>query len=77
MLLQLNEPGHAFEQFELTLKKEPGRFRALYGAARAAELGGNRDASKKYYRELLRTAARADEPGRPELRESRRAMSRE
>jgi hypothetical protein len=77
MLLQLNEPGHAFEQFELTLKKEPGRFRALYGAARAAELSGNRDASMKYYRELLRVAARADDPGRPEMRENRRAMSRE
>jgi hypothetical protein len=77
MLLQLNEPEHALEQFELTLKKEPGRFRALYGAARAAELGGNRDVSKKYYRELLRVAARADDPGRPELGESRRAMSRD
>jgi tetratricopeptide (TPR) repeat protein len=77
MLLQLNEPEHAFEQFELTLKKEPGRFRALYGAARAAELSGHGAASKKYYSELLRVAARADDPGRPELGESRRAMSRD
>jgi tetratricopeptide (TPR) repeat protein len=77
MLLQLNEPEQALEQFELTLKKEPGRFRALYGAAHAAELSRNRDASKKYYRELLRVAARADDPGRPELGESRRAISRD
>jgi tetratricopeptide (TPR) repeat protein len=77
MLLQLNEPEQALEQFERTLKKEPGRFRALYGAAHAAELSRNRDASKKYYGELLRVAARADDPGRPELGESRRAMSRD
>jgi tetratricopeptide (TPR) repeat protein len=39
MLLQMNEPAQALEQFEAMLKKEPGRFRALYGAARAAQRG--------------------------------------
>src|SRR5262249_36304141 len=38
MLLEMNQPGPALEQFEATLKREPGRFRALYGAARAAQL---------------------------------------
>ena len=44
MLLQLNDPRQALEQFEATLKKEPRRFRSLYGAAQAAQLSGSRDA---------------------------------
>ena len=71
MLLEINEPAQALEQFEATLKKEPKRFRALYGAARAAQLSGNSDASRGYFRELLKVCANADSPGRPELTEAR------
>jgi hypothetical protein len=49
MLVEMNEPAHALEQFEATLTKEPGRFRALYGAAHAAQLSGNRDAVKDIF----------------------------
>jgi tetratricopeptide (TPR) repeat protein len=70
MLLEVNEPAQALEQFEATLKKEPGRFRALYGAARAAQLSGNRDASQRLFRELLQVCVRADKPGRPEVTEA-------
>lgn len=75
MLLQMNDPRQALEQFEATLKKEPRRFRSLYGAARAAQLSGNRDVSKRYFRELLEVCARADKPTRPELKEAERAIS--
>jgi tetratricopeptide (TPR) repeat protein len=75
MLLQMNQPAQALEQFEATLKNEPGRFRALYGAAHAAQLSGNRDASERYFRELLKVCAHADKPGRPELAEAQRAIS--
>ncbi len=37
MLLEMNEPAQALVQFEATLKKEPRRFRSLYGAAHAAQ----------------------------------------
>ncbi len=76
MLLKMNEPAQALRQFEATLKNEPGRFRALYGAAHAAQLSGNHDASQRYFRELVKVCARADKPGRPELVEARRALSR-
>ena len=76
MFLQVNEPEHALEQFEATLKKEPGRFHALYGAARAAQLNGNRDASQKYYLELLTVCTRSDKPGRTELLEAQKAVLR-
>jgi len=70
MLLQMNEPAQALEQFEATLKKEPGRFRSLYGAARAAQISGNRDASQGYFRELSEVCVHADKPGRLELTEA-------
>jgi hypothetical protein len=74
MLLELKEPAAALEQFEATLKKEPGRFRALYGAAHAAQLSGSRDSSQKYSRELLKVCARADKPGRSEVTEAQQAI---
>ena len=75
MLLEMNEPSPALEQFEATLKKEPGRFRALYGAARAAQLNGSREASQRYFRELLKVCAHADKPGRAEVLEAKMAIS--
>jgi tetratricopeptide (TPR) repeat protein len=49
MLLEMKKPAQALEQFEATLTKEPRRFRALYGAARAAQLSGNPEASQRYF----------------------------
>ena len=76
MLLQTNEPRQALEQFQATLKKEPRRFRSLYGAAHAAQLSGNHDSSQRYFRELLRICARAEKPARSELEEAERAVLR-
>jgi len=75
MLLQMDDSKQAFEQFEATLKKEPRRFRSVYGAAHAARLSGNHDASQRYFRELLEVCARADKPTRPELKEAELAIS--
>jgi Tfp pilus assembly protein PilF len=74
MLLQMNESRQALEQFEATLKKEPRRFRSLYGAAHAARLSGNNGSSQKYFRELLKICARAEKPARSELEEAERAI---
>jgi hypothetical protein len=74
MFLVVNEPAKALGQFEATLKTEPRRFRSLYGAAHAAQLSGNRNASQKYFRELLSVCANADKPGRPEIKEAREAL---
>jgi hypothetical protein len=76
MLLEVNQPMQALEQFEATLKKEPKRFRSLYGAAHAAQLSGSRGTSQKYFRELLKVGAHADKPARSELEEAERAISR-
>jgi len=75
MLLEMNEPAQALEQFGATLIKEPERFRALYGAARAAQLSGNRSASQGYFLQLLKVCEHADKPGRPEILQAKTAIS--
>ena len=74
MLLHLNQPVEALKAFEATLKKEPNRFRAVYGAAKAASLAANRAKSRTYYAQLLKICERGDIPGRPELIEARRIL---
>jgi tetratricopeptide (TPR) repeat protein len=75
MLLQLGQPADALREFELTLKKEPNRFRAVYGAARAASLSGDRARARGYYAQLLKICEKADTPGRAELTEARNFLS--
>jgi tetratricopeptide (TPR) repeat protein len=71
MLLEMKEPAQALKEFQATLKKEPNRFRAVYGAAKAAALSGDDRAARTYYSQLLTISERADSPGRPELGEAR------
>ena len=71
MLLLMKQPAAARTEFEATLKKEPNRFRAVYGAAHAAALAGDRAAARRYYDRLLEICQRADTPRRPELIEAR------
>src|SRR5262249_17789656 len=75
MLLVSNQPSAALAQFDVTLQKEPRRFRALYRAAHAAHLAGNSEASQRYFRELLKVCEHGDRPGRMELREAESAVS--
>jgi hypothetical protein len=75
MLLETHQPALALEQFEATLKKEPGRFRALYGAGHAAQLAGRAEVSRGYFRELVKTCANGDRPGRPELLDAEKALA--
>ena len=70
MLLQMNRPEEALEEFEATLKREPNRFRALYGEALAAELKGDGEARQKYLRALLKVCEHGDKQGRKELAEA-------
>jgi hypothetical protein len=75
MLLLAGQPAAARQEFEATLKREPNRFRSVYGAGHAASLAGNRAAARQYFAQLLRICTRADIPGRHELAEARRATS--
>jgi hypothetical protein len=66
MLLELNQPALALKEFEASHKIEPGRFRGLVGAARAAEQSGDMVKAKVYYADLMRLTAKSD-GDRPEL----------
>ena len=72
MLLAMNQPAEALAAYEITLKKEPNRLRALLGAASAAAAAKNSDAAQRYRKAALDLAAKA-QPGRPELDALKRA----
>src|SRR5262245_17278469 len=76
MLLELKQPAAALVEFQTTLKKEPNRFRAVYGAGRAAELSGDPATARSYYAQLVKICARADQPGRPELTAAKKMAAR-
>jgi hypothetical protein len=73
MLLQLNQPKPALAEFEKALQREPDRFRALYGAARAAQSAGDTASSQRYFQRLREVCAHGDKPGRNELAEAAQA----
>lgn len=66
MLMTLNRPDDALAEYERSLKRDPNRFRGLYGAARAAQAAGNKEAAREYYAKLDKLAAGRDSE-RPEL----------
>jgi hypothetical protein len=61
MLLEMNRPAQAYQQFADSLKRTPGRPKAIYGLAQSAEaLRDNATAAREYARflELWRNADR-------------------
>ena len=66
LLLELDRPAEALVAYEKTLEREPRRARALFGAARAAELAGERATATARYREILDVMAKG-EATRPEI----------
>jgi len=70
MLLEASRPAEALVEFEATTRKEPNRFRGLYGAARAAEGAGDRAKAVRFYKQLLQVASEPD-TNRPELEHAR------
>ena len=66
MLVALNQPAQAFAEYERSLKRDPNRFRGIYGAAHAAEASGNRQSARNYYTKLQTLTADRDTE-RPEL----------
>jgi hypothetical protein len=70
MLLQMNHPARALAAYEADLKNRPGRFNALYGAARAAEGAKEMTKAKMYYKQLVASTA-TGKSDRPELKEAK------
>lgn len=78
MLLESKHPEAALVEYEATLKTNPGRFDALYGAAQAAELAGKHDQANDYFAKLVKncegaTSERAELKHAREVTEARAA----
>jgi len=73
LLLELNRPAEAVAQYEASIAKEPGRFRGMYGAARAAELAGDREKARRHYGHLIQQVGDGAAE-RPELRQAKAFM---
>ena len=67
MLIAVKRPSDALAAFDITLAKEPNRYRALAGAVEAARQAGDPNAVKKYLEPMVALTAKADVPGRPEI----------
>jgi hypothetical protein len=75
MLLDNRQPAQALPEFEAVLKKEPHRMQATLGAARAAELGGERARARLHYAALVKLLEGADAE-RPEVRQANAYLAR-
>jgi tetratricopeptide (TPR) repeat protein len=75
MLLELGDPRQALKEFETSHRVELNRFKGLYGAARAAELSGDREKARTYYASLLALCEKADTE-RPELKEAKAFLAK-
>ena len=70
LLLKLNRPTEAVTYFQRTLTRTPGRPKAIFGLARAAQALGDEETAAKSYQEFLSMWQTAD-PGLPELVQAR------
>ena len=59
LLLEVGHAKEAQREFEAALKIYPGRFRGLYGAARAAEQTGDKENAGRYYTKLAAQTAQS------------------
>ena len=75
MLLDVNQPAKALVEFEANLKKEPNRFKSVYGAA-ALGTGGRQQKARTYYAQLVKICDEATAPAAPSWSEPARSLRR-
>lgn len=67
LLLEQGKAAEALQEYERALSNSPHRFNALYGAARSAELAGQKAQAAAHYAALLRVTEGGANSSRPEL----------
>lgn len=67
LFLDLKRNREALAEYESSLRRAPGRFNSVYGAALAADLAGDSQKSRKYAGDLLKLCDEGRESTRPEL----------
>ena len=56
LFMEQNQPAEALTAYKRSLEAYPKRFNSLYGAARAADVAGDRRQALRFYKELLDVA---------------------
>jgi hypothetical protein len=74
LLLEQKRSAEALAAYKADLEESPNRFNGIYGAARAAQLSGNKAAAKKYFAALAKLGDHADSNLRP-IEEARAFLS--
>jgi len=74
MLLDRGMPKEALAAFEATKAKEPNRFQAFAGAAKAADALGDKEAARQNYQQLVTLTASADTE-RPEVAAAKKYLA--
>jgi predicted Zn-dependent protease len=74
LLLDANEPARALEALEASLRNNPNRYRSYAGAARAAEMAGDRALARTYSEKLLALVGSSGSE-RPDLIVARRRLA--
>jgi hypothetical protein len=75
LLLESGQAAPALREFETALKENPNRYRGLYGAARAAEMAGDRQKAGTYFAKFVAVSAKAD-TNRPEIAQAKTFLAK-
>ena len=75
LLIEIDRPADALQAFEAALRKEPGRFWTLFGAAQAADRAGHSAKASTYYARLVAQTGHADAQ-RTVLKEAKAFLAR-
>jgi tetratricopeptide (TPR) repeat protein len=70
LLLEMGRPAEALAEYEASLRSAPNRLNGLYGAARAAELSGDKGKARDLYGRLVANCG-AGATARKEIRQAR------
>ena len=73
LLLELNRPGEALEEYRKVLALNRNRYNALQGAVRAAQGAGLHDEAQKFYSILMKSVS--PEADRPDLEQVKTLMA--
>jgi tetratricopeptide (TPR) repeat protein len=73
MLMELKRPADALKEYEASQRREPNRYRGLYGAGQAAAHAGDPDKARHYFSKLIESAGSGDL--RPEIEKARRYLT--
>ena len=75
LLMEMGRPAEALAEYETSLRSSPNRFNGIYGAARAAELSGDKAKARALYTQLAANCV-SGPSARKEIRQAREFLAK-